>query len=230
MPDVGKTYAIFYGWLSDDRSGAPNGVARAIAHAKVPLLIANFWTAPPDRHQNLSAQVIALMHAAGTQVFGYIATGWGEADRGEVQQEIDEYLGAGIDGIFFDEADSLCSDGKLEYYASLAARVRERGGKIILNAGVAQCGEKIMKECDLVMVEHAWREARIRSPWLRRYPADRVMGVSSNEANAMGYVVDEARAIEDTREAWRSGIGWHTSTSGYVELPEWFDGYVSAVR
>ena len=46
----------------------------------------------------------------------------------------------------------------------------------------------------------------------------------------MGYVVDEQRAIADTREAWRRAIGWHTSTTTYVELPRWFATYVQAVR
>ena len=228
MP-VGKTYSIYYGWLSDDDSGEPNGVAHALAKLSLPLLIANYRTAPPDRHVNLSPQVLSLLREARTEVFAYVATDWGNADRRRALRKTDEYLAAGVAGVFFDEADSLCSDAKLEYYAALATRVRAKRGGIILNAGVSQCGEKIMELCDLLMVEHAWREARTRSPWLRRYPAERVMGVSSNEENAMGYAIEEQRAIRDTREAWDAGIGWHTSTNLYVELPEWFGRYVSAL-
>jgi hypothetical protein len=228
MP-VGNTYSIFYGWLSDDESGEPNAVARALATLRLPLLIASYSTAPPERHANLSPQVLSLMRDAGTEVFAYIATGWGSAERRPILRAIDDYLAMGVDGIFFDEADSLCTEAKLEYYTALATRVRANRGKIILNAGVSRCGEKIMDVCDLLMVEHAWREARTRSPWLRRYPG-RVMGVSSNEENAMMYAVDEQRAIEDTREAWQGGIGWHTSTTRYVELPEWFGRYVSALE
>lgn len=229
MP-TGNTYIINYGWLSDDASGEPNARANAIAAARTPLLIAQFRTAAPAGHRNLSAQVLSLMQSAGTQVFGYIATAWGRADLRDVRSASAEYLAAGMDGVFLDEADSLCSDAKLDYYTEIASRVRESGGKLILNAGVSQCGEKIMQVCDLLMLEHAWRDALTRSPWLRRYPHDRVMGVSSNEENAMGYAIDEQRAIEDTREAWERGIGWHTSTDRYVELPEWFERYVQALE
>ena len=230
MP-VRNHYAIYYGWLSDDASGEPNAAARALAKLRLPLLIANYRTAPPASHANLTPQLLALLRDAGTAVFAYIATDWGRADRKKTLRQIDEYLAAGVAGVFFDEADSLCSDAKLEYYAALATRVRRHGGSIILNAGVSQCGEKIMELCDMLMVEHAWREARVRSPWLRRYPAERVMGVSSNEDNAMGYAVDEQRAIQDTREAWNTGVGWHASTNRYVELPDWYERYcLSAVE
>ena len=80
------------------------------------------------------------------------------------------------------------------------------------------------------MLEHQWRNLRSGSLWAFRYPAERFMGVSSNEERAMGYTVDEARAIEDTREAWGRGIGWHTSTDVYIELPEWFSRYHAALR
>ena len=229
MP-TGKTYVIYYGWLSDDRSGAPNTAARAIAASAVPLLIANFHAAPPAGHANLSPQVLSLMRDAGTQVFAYIPTAWGGADANGARRAIGEYLAAGVDGIFFDEVDSLCSDQKVEYYASLASAVREQGGQVIVNAGVAQCGERIMEVCDLLMVEHAWRDVRTRSLWLRRYPAERVMAVSSNEGNAMGYAMDAQRAVADTEEAWRCGFGWHTSTDRFIEIPEWFDGYVAALK
>jgi hypothetical protein len=216
--------------LCDDESGEPNATARALAQLRLPLLIANHGTAAPARHLNLSSQVLALMRDAGTEVFAYVATNWGSADRKRTLRAVDECLAGDLDGVFFDEADALCSEENVEYYAALAAGVRARGAKLILNAGVARCGEKIMELCDRLMVEHAWRDARTRSPWLRRYAADRVMGVSSNEDNAMGYAVDEQRAIRDTHEAWQAGIGWHTSTNRYVELPEWFGRYVSAIE
>jgi hypothetical protein len=46
----------------------------------------------------------------------------------------------------------------------------------------------------------------------------------------MGYAVDEQRAVADTREAWKRGIGWHTSTTTYIELPDWFAAYAGAVK
>lgn len=224
-----KPYVIYYGWLTDDEDGEPNDVAHGIAAVRAPLLIAQSWTAAPERHRNISPQLLALMHGAGTEVFAYVATGNGKADLREVEESVAEYLTAGVDGIFFDEADSLVSGDKLPYYESLAQSVRNTGKTVILNPGVSQCGEQIMQVADRVMVEHQWRTLARLSPWMARYGADRFMGVSSNEGNAMGYFVDQERAIRDTREAWQAGVGWHTSTNLYIELPGWFTGYMQAI-
>ena len=231
-PDAksGSIYCIYYGWLCDDDAGIPNDEARRIAAARVPLLIAHYWTAPPQRHRNLSEPVLALLRESGTEVFAYTATGCGSVPLAHLESEIDEYLAAGVDGIFFDEADPLREDAKLGYYAALAERVRARGKRLIVNPGVAQCGERIMDVADLVMLEHRWRDLRSGSLWSAQYPAERFMGVSSNEENAMGYDVDETRAIADTREAPRRRIGWHTSTDLYTKLPPWFERYFEAVR
>lgn len=227
---MAKTYAIFYGWLTEDGHGEPNGAARAIAAAKIPLLIAQFRTAPPSGHLNISPQVLSLMRSAGTAVYAYTATQCGNTDIAVVQHDVESFLDADMDGVFFDEADSLRDDGRLSYYRKLVKPIRKSSRGVILNPGVAQCGERIMGVADRVMFEHRWRRVRADSPWASGYAAKRFMGVSSNERNAMGYCVDEARAISDTREAWRSGIGWHASTDVYIKLPAWFAAYVQAVR
>jgi hypothetical protein len=227
---MSNTYVIYYGWLADEAHGEPNDEARAIAAAKAPLLIAHAWTAEPDRHRNLSPQVLSLMRDAGTPVFAYVATNSGKARLDDVVALVDDCLDGGADGLFFDEADPLRDEARFEYYGALAKRIRDRGKRVILNPGVAQCGERIMEAADYVMVEHQWRNLRSGSLWSFRYPADRFMGVSSNEGNAMTYVVDRERALADTREAWQRGIGWHTSTDTYIELPEWFAAYHEAVR
>ena len=229
-PGSRKTYAIYYGWLTEDEEGEPNESARRIAAARIPLLIAQTWTAEPQRHLNLSAAVLSMMRDAGTKVFAYVATNCGNALRRRVDAETSEYLATGVDGIFFDEADPLRENGKLDYYKGLARLVQDSGKRVILNPGVAQCGECIMDVADYLMVEHRWRDLRTGSLWSARYAADRFMGVSSNEGNAMGYVVDEQRAIDDTHEAWRREVGWHTSTDRYVQVPAWFERYVSAVN
>ena len=225
-----RPYVIYYGWLTDDAQGEPNDVARAIAAAGAPLLIAHVRTAPPAGHRSLSPQVLALMRAAGMQVFGYVPTTYGRADAGEVADAVSEGLDAGLDGVLFDEADSLVLPVKLAYYRQLCEKVRGRGRSVILNTGVSRCGEYVMQIADLLMVEHQWRSLHSESPWARTYPPERFMGVSSNEEQAMGYVVDKARAIEDARRAREAGIGWHTATTRYIELPDWFHDYVQAVK
>lgn len=226
----GSTYVIYYGWLTDDASGEPNAAARTIAAARAPLLIAQPRAAAPALHANLSPQVLALLREAGTAVYAYCATGCGAVPLASVQQSVDACLAAGADGVFFDEADPLREPGRYDYYAALARCVRESGSGVIVNPGVAQCGEAIMEVADRVMLEHRWRDLRFGSLWSFRYSPERFMGVSSNEEHAMGYAVDAARAIADTREAWGVRIGWHASTERYVELPAWFCDYMREVN
>jgi hypothetical protein len=222
-------YVIYYGWLADDERGTPNAAARRIAAARPPLLVASYWT-EPKAHRSLSDEVLALMHAAGTRVFAYVRTGWGATDLQQAKASASEYLAGGADGIFLDECSNFLDSSRLLYYRALAQLVRGAGKALIVNPGVSRCGEDIMSVADLVMIEHEWRSFSEHSPWRSRYPAERFMAVSSNEETGMGYPIDHARAIEDTREAWSAGIGWHTSTDRYVTLPDWFDDYIAAVK
>jgi hypothetical protein len=229
---MANTYVIYYGWLAGDATGTPTAPAREIAEARPDLLIAHHWAIGPEgRHVNLSPAVLELMEAAGTRVYAYVATTNGAADAETLKGDIDEYLRAGVAGIFFDEADPLIGEDKLDYYGALAQHVRAAGKAVIVNPGVARCGEALMEVADKVMVEHQWRELAGESPWMRGYPPARFMGVSSNEGCAMRYFVDERRALKDTREALqRRGIGWHTSTGRYIDLPPWFARYVRKVK
>lgn len=225
----GRTYAIYYGWLTDGAHGEPNAAAASIAAAAPPLLIASYRTAAPAGHVNLSPAVLAALHAAGTAVYAYVATGFGRADASALAADIAEYVEAGADGVFFDEADPLVASAPRLFYLGLARCARGLGAGVIANPGVAACGEALMDVADRVMLEHRWREFAATCPWRRRYPAERYMGVSSDEERAMGYAMDARRAVADTREAWASGIGWHTSTQRYTALPPWFADYVAAV-
>ena len=231
---MGNTYCIYYGWLIDDPGGRPSPDAKQIAAAKVPLLIAEFFTVQP-RFRNMSPQVLALMKNAGTEVFAYVSTRWGEADLDDVKKLTAERLAGGVDGIFFDEAPSSLNSTTREYYKTLSKLVRDKGKSVILNPGVSRCDEKLMEFADRIMAEHEWRDLAVDSPWKSRYLDDRFMGVSSNVPDEhgrppMGYDVDEARAIADSREAWGRGVGWHTSTDLHVNLPEWFDAYIEEVN
>src|SRR5688500_1842472 len=92
-------FVIYYGWLSDDAGGEPNGDARRIAAARPPLVIAHLSTAPPAGHLNVSSSVLALLRSAGTEVFGYIATDFGRAELDLTRRAVIENLDAGLDGI-----------------------------------------------------------------------------------------------------------------------------------
>ena len=190
-----------------------------------------FHTFSP-RYPNLSPQVRDLLHSAGTRLFPYVDTNYGHRPVEEVEAEAIEYLAAGVDGIFFDRADNFLDDAHAPYYRRLKDLVSAGQKMVILNTGVAQCGEAIMDHADILMVEHDWRRLYQATAWRAVYPAERFMGDSSNEPDAdtfLGYRVDGARAAQDTREAWSNGIGWHTSTDRYIHLPLWFAAYVHAI-
>ena len=224
-----NAYVIYYGWLTDSAHGSPNAAAMSIAAARPALAIVQARTAAPAGHRNVSPQVLALMHEAGVRVYAYVATSWGLADLRDVARATNDALEAGVDGILIDEADPLCTNAHYNYYRAISDYIRARGKGLIFNTGVARCGEPIMGLADHLMVEHHWRDARAHSAWMAAYPAERFMGVSSNEGNALGYYVDERRACADAREAQQRGIGWHASTDRYVDLPSWFMSYMQAV-
>ena len=217
-----RPFVVYYGWLTDGPDGEPNGAARRIAAAAPPLLIAQPWTAPPAGHCNLSASVLALIAAAGTEVYAYVATGYGRrAALQSVLADMDAAAARGVQGIFFDEVDPLVDYTKLAFYSTLCGAARVKRMKTIVNTGVARCDQRLMDLSDRLMLEHRWREFLPQSAWARDYDRDRFMGISSNEENAMGYVVDGARATRDARDAWQAGIGWHAATDRYIELPGW---------
>ncbi|MFN8472656.1 MAG: spherulation-specific family 4 protein [Anaerolineae bacterium] len=221
-------YVIYYGWLIRDAAGNPSEAAEAIAAARPAALLAMFHTFSP-RYPNLSVQVRELLHAAGMRLFPYVDTDYGDRPLEQVVAEAVEYLDAGVDGIFFDRAYNFLDDGRGAYYQQLYEVVAGCGKTVVVNTGVAQCGEAIMDCTDILMVEHDWRRLYHDDTWHAAYPAERFMGNSSNEPDAdkfLGYRVDSERAVQDTHEAWSNGVGWHTSTDRYVELPVWFPTYV----
>jgi hypothetical protein len=230
---MAKTYVIYYGWLIDDAHGTPSSDAQQIARARVPLLIAEFFTKEP-RFTNMSPQVLATMHAAGTQVFAYVSTQWAGVELAEAKELTRTCLAGGVDGIFFDETPAELSGSDFFYYRTLSGLVREHGKRVILNPGMSRCDEALMELGDHVMAEHQWRDLAADSPWSSAYPHERFMGVSSNVLDdaghlPMGYRLDQERAILDTREAWQRGIGWHASTDVHIHLPDWFDAYIAGI-
>ncbi len=225
-------YLIYYGWLIADQEGTPNEAARTIASAGPSAVLAMFHTFTP-RYTNLSVQVRQVLHDAGTRIFAYVDTNYGRRALKRVEAEALEYLSNGVDGIFFDRGHNCLDNSRRKYYATLYRLVAGCGKTAIVNTGVAQCGETIMDQTDILMVEHDWRRLYRANPWHARYPAERFMGDSSNEPGAdafLGHRIDCRRAAQDTLEAWSNGIGWHTSTDRYTDLPPWFSAYLNHLR
>jgi hypothetical protein len=226
---MGKSYVIYYGWLTNER-GELTPDAKRIVEAAAPLLIAPLRAAPPATHVNLSPQVLSRLHAAGTEVIAYIDTDYGKVPLEVAQQAVNDALAAGVDGVFYDRTTAWPGGVSLDYYGALSEPVKAAGKLVIANPGVSQCGDMLLRFADRVMLEHKWRNLKTDSPWTVGRLPEIFMGVSSNEHFAMGYSVDEQRALADTREAWEQGIGWHASTDMYRHLPVWFEAYVQGLK
>lgn len=226
---MSKTYVIYYGWLTNER-GELTPDANRIADTQVPLLIAPFRVAAPAIHVNLSPQLLARMHAAGTEVIAYVDTDYGKIPTSVAKQNVAAAIDAGVDGVFYDRTTAWPGAPSLKYYAAISEPAKAAGKLVIANPGVSQCGDTIMRFADRVMLEHKWRNLSVDSPWTVLRPPETFMGVSSNEHFAMGYGVDEQRAIADTREAWGQKVGWHASTDMYKHLPVWFEAYMKALK
>jgi len=225
-------YVIYYGWLIASRSGRPNAQAKAIARARPKILIACYHTFTPQ-WINLSSDVQHLLRSAGIRTFAYTTTSYGTRRVQAIQQQIRQYILGGVDGIFLDEAYNFLDASKEAYYRRLYEYTKELGADVILNPGISDCGEAIMRVTDMLMVEHQWQHFYQANPWRHAYPPARFMGTSSNEPGAIGYVghaVDATQALRDTREAWANGVGWHYSTDRYITLPPWFLDYARTVR
>lgn len=221
---IGKNlFVIYYGWLIEDPDGTPSQEALTIAAARPDLLIASFFTFEP-KYLNFSLQVMELLHGAGVRVFAYVDTSYGTRELDTVKLEAADYLGQGVDGIFFDQVYNFLDDSYLDYYQELYNLVHNQGKSVIVNTGIGNTGQDVMKVTDILMVEHAWREQYQHNSWFSEYPAERFMGNSSNEHEVY---VDSKLAVEDTQEAWANGIGWHFSTDHYVTLPDWFLTYAN---
>lgn len=78
---------------------------------------------PPSATLTAFTQGIALLHAAGVRVLGYVHTSYGQRALASVQQDVQTYAQCyGVDGIFFDEV--AVQPTQAGYYAAAAATAR----------------------------------------------------------------------------------------------------------
>lgn len=165
-----------------------------------------------------------LLRAAGVNVLAYVDVDYGRRPVSRVLNDVVQALALGAAGIFFDRVEYQWRAGAADFYGAIAGEVRQRGGQVALNPGVACVDEQYMMVTDLLMVEHHWWAFIANNPWRHRYDSMRFMGVSSNEPGAyevLGYQVTEATALRDARRAWAGGVAWYCGTDRFTEAPPW---------
>lgn len=154
------------------------------------------------------AEVVRDGHRAGVRMLGYLPTRYGTRDAMEVLAEAEDYLAwYGVDGFFVDETTSGPSG--IDYYAGLAAALRERGAATLaLNPGAVP-DERYMWIGDQVVVFEGPAAAYAKlsmPPWAQSYAPERFWAVV--------YGVDLARgsdAVVERAVANRVGLLWATN-------------------
>jgi hypothetical protein len=170
------------------------------------------------------ADVPAFFRGCGTRVVVYIATGYGKK---QVAEQVDAALGAGYDGVFFDEAES----GGGRTNAELAQMVRRRGEDrlVIMNPGHACVDVSIFAHADIVSVENQW-DCQLPGGIAPR----RWMAVQGDPSRAAPESLDEAQARLLTFR--KNGGYWYwsahktTERSSHGLLPPWLERFADWVK
>lgn len=220
-------YVIYYGHLVDDNGEMTEQTLRII-EARPELAIVPYSF--PDGELNLTPEVHQAFKEAGIKVLTYTWTDYGARDLNAVRADIDAQMASGVDGIFVDEVTNIETDAEYDYYASVHQHIKSHGQEklSVMNPGHYQVDERVMQISDIVSLEEEWIYYEQIS-WMDKYPPSRFMGVSSNEYCTTA-CISESNAAVKTGDAWSAGIGYHFSTDKYIDLPVWFDSYVSQAK
>ena len=226
FPPTQNFYVIYYGHLVNYDGKITNQTLQIIA-AKPKLVIVPYSL--QDGEPNLTPRVVEQFHKAGIKVVTYTWTKYGNRSIDEVKSDISKQLIAGADGIFIDEVTNIETDREYNYYSTIYNYIKnyDPDKLVVMNPGHYKVTERIMQISDIVSLEEEWTYYK-HIPWKDHYAPARFMGVSSNEY--CDNCTTNSNAANKTRDAWNSGIGYHFSTDKYIDLPNWFDDYISNVK
>jgi hypothetical protein len=142
------------------------------------LLVVNPASGPGTEPHPPFRDAVRTAQQAGARVLGYVHTGWGARDAGDVERDIDRYADwYGTDGVFLDEA---AHDPALAgHYRTLAAHARARGAQLVaLNPGVVPARAYFSFADVVVTFEGSFAEYGDRMEtmpgWLTQVPPDRI--------------------------------------------------------
>jgi Spherulation-specific family 4 len=159
------------------------------------LLVVNPASGPGAGPQPPFKDAVLAAQLAGARVLGYVHTGWGARDAGDVRRDIDRYAQwYGTDGVFLDEAAHDAASAPL--YGTYAVHARADGdGFVALNPGVVPA-RAYFGFADVVVTFEgsvADYEDRLAAmpAWLGQVPPDRiahlVYGATREQALAVAH-------------------------------------------
>ena len=175
------------------------------AHPTTGLAVMNPMNGPGTTKSAEYEITIGRCRDAGLQVLGYISTGYSRRDVQNITDEIEQYESwYGVDGIFFDEASTRCSDRP--YYEKLrdAVEARSQNPLIVLNPGESTC-RCYMSVADIVVTfEGSYLEyltSYTAPDWVSKYDSKRFWHLVNGAQTSLQL----ERSIRLSR---RRGAGW----------------------
>ncbi len=183
--------ATSVGWAACDEPQEPQAIAvpsyfdsgpqwtqMEQSYPTVQMAVVNPSSGPGVTKDAAYADQVTQSQAEGLTVLGYVYTGYGSRDAGDVKADIDRYyLWYGVDGIFVDEGSTDCAYAS-SYYAELHEHVKGKGGKAVtaLNPGV-QTNECYMSVADTIVNFEGTYEMYVSNysapEWVSKYPPNR---------------------------------------------------------
>ncbi len=231
-------FVVYYGSLiNEDNPSIKTDEAQKIIQAKPEILILDKYFS--NGALNLTPELNDEFHDAKIKIVTYVSTNNTGKKLDDVIKEIDkQFSNSKIDGVFIDEVSNISKDSDFNYYSRIYMHIKASFGSdkiVIMNPGQS-VSERIMKISDIVSFEENWIYSK-NLTWKLYYPSDRFMGISSDEyCNSQNHFYKEfcinnaADATNATITAWNSGIGYHFATQKYIEIPDWFNNYVSGLN
>jgi hypothetical protein len=169
---------------------------------------------------------VQLSHTKGLKVLGYVYTSYGQRSSIAVHTDIDRYYTwYGVDGIFFDEASTSCTNEP--YYAALSTYVKAKssGAKTIINPGT-QTQECYMAAADVVATFEDSYTNYVRSytapAWVAKYNASRFWHIVFAAASAQN--MQNAVGLSRKRGAGYVFVTSDTNPNPYDTLPQKYWG------
>jgi Spherulation-specific family 4 len=192
----------------------PSALIDLVAGSTRPRIIVINPASGPGKHQLPSYQrAVEVVRKAGTQVLGYVPTGYGDRDPAVVKADIDRYVKwYGVDGIFLDEA--AHSDDKVPLYQELSRHVRASGtDTVVINPGLVPA-RAYFDLADIVVTfegpfaDYA-RAIREMPAWVQEIPSGKIAHIAYAASSA------DARELD----ASSTGAGYVYATNGVVPNP-----------
>jgi hypothetical protein len=196
------------------------------------LIILNPNSGPGGHADDAYVAAVLAAQADGVRVIGYVATGYGEREAGEIDSEIAKYFTwYGVDGIFFDEVAEDCPT-YAPWYAERAAAANALAPSgdafVAYNPGLITCADYLGAADVLVVAEDGL-------PMLRSFvAADWMAGYNPSRFWFLAYQVGPSTLGETLQLARDAGVGWAYLTDGnepnpWNRPPAYFADEVAAV-